>query len=309
MSALMLATLTWSPGFKGILTVAVAVLVLCGSIFVILATNSGTRLGFLLAVTGLMGWFFVMGLIWAMYGIGYKGPAPTWKVVDVVEGSPSQSSIGVAEKLPLPKDLPDPVAIRDHNKAVLKEYPLDKKPPTIGDVVSIDTKTLDTLNKRYAPWEILPTSNKYTGETQSVVSEAIGPDGSALFANGASDYIVTDSFLSGGKKGLGNDTSILKRIEYKFTSPFDINHEPFRSAVQLQAVIPQTTKAGQAPPTPVIDPKAPVYTVIMERDRGALRLPSIAFTIVTGIIFAICANMLHRRDKLATAQRAVAGAA
>ena len=45
-----LAGLSWDPGFKGLLTVAVAVIVLCGSIFLILATNSGTRLGFLLDV-------------------------------------------------------------------------------------------------------------------------------------------------------------------------------------------------------------------------------------------------------------------
>ncbi len=309
MNAHLLASLTWDPGFKGILTVAVAVAVLCGSIFVILATNSGTRLGFLLALTGLFGWLFVMGLIWAMYGIGYKGPAPTWKVIDTVEGSPSQSRVDVADRLPLPKDLPNPVELRNADKKLLVAYPKEKKDPVIGDLLTVKPQIADAIDTKYKPWKLLETSNKYSGELQSVVAESLGPDDQAIFPDGASDYVVLDSFTTGGKKGLGSDRSIAKRVLYKITSPFDVFHKPFRAAVQLQEVVPQTTKAGQAPPVPVRDPKGRVYTVILERDHGALRLPSIVFSIVTGIVFAILANMLHRRDKLATAQRAVAGAA
>ena len=46
----LLGALTWAPGFKGVLTVAVAVIILCGSIALILSTNSGARLGFLIAL-------------------------------------------------------------------------------------------------------------------------------------------------------------------------------------------------------------------------------------------------------------------
>ena len=65
-----LAAITWSPGFRGILVVGVGVLVLMGSVYLLLATNTGARLGFLLALTGLMGWMTIMGLVWSMYGIG-----------------------------------------------------------------------------------------------------------------------------------------------------------------------------------------------------------------------------------------------
>ncbi len=308
LSTHVLASLTWDPGFKGILVVAVAVLTLCGSIFVILATNSGTRLGLQLALAGLFGWLFVMGIIWTIYGIGYKGPAPSWKVVDTVAGSPAQSRVNVADSLPLPKDLPDPLAERSRSKDLLTEFPTTKKDPNLGDLVGFDPQLKDRINKTLGPWKILPTSDKYTGETQSVVSEALGPDGQNVFAGGASDYVVIDSFLTGGKKGLGPDTSTLNRIKYKFTSPFDLFHKPFRAAVQLQQVIPQTPKAGQAPPPPVRNPDAPIYTVVLERDHGALRLPSIGFTIFTGLVFAVLAFTLHTRDLTAEEQRRVAGA-
>ena len=71
-------------------------------------------------------------------------------------------------------------------------------------------------------------------------------------------------------------------------------------------MIPQDTKVGQAPPLPVRNREAPVITVVMERDRGALRQHSIVFTIVSMIIFGILASSLHRRDSRAAAQRAQA---
>lgn len=302
-----LAGLSWAPGFKGLLVVAFAVTVLCGSIFLILATNSGTRLGFLIALTGLFGWLFVMGLVWATYGIGYKGPAPTWKVRDVVSGSPSGSSVETARSLPLPTDLPDPVEWRDANEELLKEFPAEGKDPSLGDLASVDPELLAKINEQTDPWKLLPSSNKYPGEIASTVAESLGPNGQKLFES-AADYIVLDTFATGGKDGRQGD-SVIDRLGYKVTSAVQFGNDPFLAAVQLQPVIPQETKAGQAPPTPVADPNAPVYTVILERDRGALRLPSTMFTLFCGIVFAILANMLHRRDKLADANRAAVAAA
>lgn len=303
----LLGALTWSPGFKGLLTVAVAVIILCGSVALILGTNSGARLGFLIALTGLFGWFVIMGIVWAAYGIGYKGPAPTWKVADTVQGTPSASRIEVVQTLPLPSDLPDPVELRDASEALLEEFPPTAKAPTLGDLVAVDQQIRDDINAQTDPWKILESSNRYTGETQSVVAEAIGPNGKGLF-DSAADYVVVDTFVTGGKTGR-TDNSTIGRITYKVTSALEFDNPPLYAAVQLQAVVPQTTRPGQAPPLPVADEDAPVYTVILERDRGALRLPSIGFTIFSGIVFAILVNMLHRRDKLAAAQRSAVVAA
>ena len=48
MSALL--AIGWKPELRGILIVIIAVVVLCGSIYLILATNLGARLGFLVAL-------------------------------------------------------------------------------------------------------------------------------------------------------------------------------------------------------------------------------------------------------------------
>ena len=62
--------------------------VLMGSVYLVIATNLGARLGFLVALTGLFGWLALMGGIWWIYGIGYKGAAPEWKEVPGQDGHP-----------------------------------------------------------------------------------------------------------------------------------------------------------------------------------------------------------------------------
>ena len=300
----LLGAMSWDPGFKGVLVVVVGVSVLMGSVALILGTNSGARLGFLVALTGLFGWFIVMGLIWSIYGIGYKGPAPSWKVLDVVQGEPAQSRVAKADSLPLPDKIADPVELRDGSKELLKEFPATGKDPVIGDLAAIDPELEASINQQVAPWKLLITTNRFTGETQATVAEALGPNGQKLFED-PSEYVVVQSFFTGGKQGR-TDNSIVGRVAYKAKSAVSFFNPPFLVAVQLQEVIPQDTKVGQAPPLPVRNRDAPVITVVMERDRGALRQHSIVFTIVSMIIFGILASSLHRRDSRAAAQRAQA---
>ena len=302
----------WDPGFRGMLTVLVAVVILCGSVALIVGTNTGARLGFLLALTGFCGWMFVMGIIWSLYGIGWKGNAPSWKVVDVVRSEPGSgevdSNLAEATTLPLPDELPDPVELRNDSEKLTEAYPLEQRDPSIGDLVTVDPQLHEALNEQVAPWRVLESSNKYTGETQAVVAGALGPEGQNIFAS-ASDYVVIQSFVAGGKPARDDD-SVLGRVGYKLTSAVNLRPPEFYAAVQLQQVIPQETKPGAAPPTPVRDENTEIITVILKRvDGHLLRRKAIGVTILMGVVTAVLCSMLHRRDKLAQAQRAaVAGA-
>lgn len=82
----LVAALSWEPQIKGALYVLIAVVVLPGSAFLLLSTNMGARMGFLLAMAGLFGWMATLGAIWWVYGIGPVGKAPTWKAVETVTG-------------------------------------------------------------------------------------------------------------------------------------------------------------------------------------------------------------------------------
>jgi hypothetical protein len=63
---------------RGALTVVLGCTVLMGSVWLLLATNTGIRLGSLIAFAGFFGWMFLMGLVWWLYGIGFVGSTPTW---------------------------------------------------------------------------------------------------------------------------------------------------------------------------------------------------------------------------------------
>ena len=62
-----------------ILTVIIGTVALCGSVYLLLGTNIGARLGFLVSIAGLAGWMMLMGIIWMIYGIGLVGNSPSWK--------------------------------------------------------------------------------------------------------------------------------------------------------------------------------------------------------------------------------------
>jgi hypothetical protein len=96
----LLAAIRWFPEVRGILIVATGFLILCGSVYALLATNLGMRQGFLIAAGGLAGWMAIMGAVWWIYGIGLQGRSPEWKPREVVVGDLALSSVDAAAGFP-----------------------------------------------------------------------------------------------------------------------------------------------------------------------------------------------------------------
>lgn len=239
--------LQWDPAIRGILIVALAVAILCGSVYLLLATNTGSRLGFLIAATGLMGWMTLMGFTWWLYAIGPVGPGPSWQVQEVVRGESVDDTSAAA--LPEARDLSD--------------------------------------------WEELPEEDPNRGEAQAAADDALtGDDSRAAQFDAASDYVVRNVFLRGGK----DPDSVLSR----FPGP----HPPQHVVVQVQEAVDVDVPFGEAPPPAEPDPSAPVLSVVMVRDLGSERLPPAAITISSLILFLVLCSTLHRRDKLAEETRA-----
>jgi len=80
---LTVAAISWEPQIRGALAVLIGFVVLCGSIYLLIATNSGARTGLLISIAGLFGWFSIMGVVWWLYGIGWIGDAPSWQTVEI----------------------------------------------------------------------------------------------------------------------------------------------------------------------------------------------------------------------------------
>jgi hypothetical protein len=90
----------WDPQLHGFLVVLLAIVLLPGSVYLLLSTNLGARVGFLVAVAGLFGWMTLMSIIWTVYGIGFTGNPPAWKIQQVIQGDISSSSLTVLDGFP-----------------------------------------------------------------------------------------------------------------------------------------------------------------------------------------------------------------
>jgi hypothetical protein len=86
----------WNPTIIGILTVLSAIGLFCGSVYLLLATNLGARLGFLVAAAGLTAFMFLLATLWWTSGSSGIDPphgrSPQWKVVEVLK-DPKESKI------------------------------------------------------------------------------------------------------------------------------------------------------------------------------------------------------------------------
>jgi hypothetical protein len=84
----------WDPTILGVLTVLAAVVLFCGSVYLLLSTNMGARLGFLVASAALTGFMVLLTTLWWTSGNSGidppHGDSPSWKVLEVVS-DPSES--------------------------------------------------------------------------------------------------------------------------------------------------------------------------------------------------------------------------
>ena len=72
----LLSAIQFDNDIRGIFVVLTGATVLLGSLYLIISTNVGMRLGFLITFAALFGWMFLLGSMWWMYGIGLKGRDP-----------------------------------------------------------------------------------------------------------------------------------------------------------------------------------------------------------------------------------------
>jgi len=140
MSSTLLSAIQFDPNIRGLLVIVTAGTILIGSIYLILATNSGMRNGFLIAGAGLFGWMFLMGLVWWMYGIGLKGRDPLWMPAEINFTRTAGLATPEVDSLPAADSLPDAVE-------TMKGFPLitaiakgaegpDWAPETLSNVVT-----------------------------------------------------------------------------------------------------------------------------------------------------------------------------
>jgi len=320
------AGISWDPGIRGILTVAVGVAVLIGSVYLLLATNVGARLGLMVALTGLFGWCAILTLFWWISppGIGPRGEGGAWQPVEIVVDDGSVPETEVVDSLPTPEQLPSPEEILAVHPELAQEYPngfvlsdLAANNPDIIQEFVIDApgEAPQSIEDLLGDWRITGTSS--AGEAQAAADVALVDAGVFGATN---EYEHLDTFQYGGKPtrleycpdaeggSLLPDDPIC-RVQYKLKKLFTFTHPTHYAVVRVQAVVPQETQPGEAPPLPVVDESQPIVEVVLVRDLGDVRLIPFLYFVISLSLFVIFAWMLHSRDKTLMKNKALAEAA
>ena len=256
MSALL--AVDFQPGLRGVIVVFIMFMALIGSSYLILGTNVGARLGFLITATALAGWMMSMAVVWAIYGIGLKGPEPTWRP---------------AAPVTIIRD----GALLDRANAVDAPIAIDGLDPTAAA-----KKVSDVLVDN--GWTVLGESDPRRGQAIASADEIIQIEAEE-FALG--EYQAVAVYDKGGERWPKIGES-LDFVAFK--------HEPRYALVEIAPLVEQRAEPGRAPARAQIDTTKPHRYVMMIRDLGAKRRPAVLIALGSGLIFFLLAWLLHRRE-------------
>ena len=304
-----IAGIAFDPGIRGVLVVLVGVVVLMGSVYLILSTNLGSRLGFLVALSGLFGWLTILTFVWWLTPpeIGPRGNIPTWKPVEIyVNGANDSAKVDVLNNLVDPASLATADEIIAQNPDLVNEFPngftlsdlQTNNPAIVSEYIDVEA-----LNG----WALVGAAN--AGEAQAAADLELVASG--VFKT-SSEYKKLNVWNYGGKPTLKDDCpdgGMICRVQHRITSAFQIKNPKHYTVVQVQKVIPQTPIPGQAPPLPKVDPSQPVISVVLIRDIGNERVIPFLYFVISVSLFILSAWALHNRDKTLMKNKAMAEAA
>jgi hypothetical protein len=273
-----LAGISWNPEIRGILSVLVGVLVLMGSVYLLLATNLASRLGFLLALAAVFAWMTIHGTMWWLYppGTGPAGRPPSWEVQEIVYGDLTNSMLEKAHGIDT-SGLPGP-----------------------DDVDELTPEEVEALSEEHADdldgWELLAASDASRGEAQTAL-DAVLAEGAVPGLEEADARVYTYTFEIGGKPEREGD-SVIDRITNRISNTLRITNPPHYAIVELKpAVDPGEPVPGEPAPVPEADEDAQTISAVLVRDIGQRRLPAALITTGSGMIFGLLCVMLHKRDR------------
>ena len=170
-----ISALEWDPTVRGLLIVLAAVAILPGSVFLLLSTNLGARLGFLIALTAFFGWMTVQGLVWWVFAQGNRGRQPHWEPQEVITG-----------------DLLEQTTVEPVNDG----FPEGWKPLEVGGTVLGDAQaSADAVLAASAAESA--AAGGHGGEA-AAEEEHSGPRFEAPF-DAPTDYLLVDAYEKGGE--------------------------------------------------------------------------------------------------------------
>jgi len=130
----------WDPTVKGVLVVAAAITLFIGSVYLLLSTNLGARLGFLLTAAGVSGFMIILSSLWLTNTDplqSLRGRIPEWKGEEVV------------------------ATVDDSTIAAVRAIPQDGRDVAEGDVAGVDAAVEQVLTSQDSEFAQFTSSTDY----------------------------------------------------------------------------------------------------------------------------------------------------
>lgn len=269
-------TITWDPFIRGVLITLLFVVLLPGSVYLVLSTDVGARLGFLLIAAGMTGMLSVIALLWMPLASSADiGRPNSWKPLEVITGNyASQVTVKSAASLPI------------NNLAA------GTKPP----VTALKGKhwywPLQSCNDN--SWHKIDPTLISDPESESDVVLAntlgvkYGPNLSSPFS-ATTDYVYIDGYRKGFNSGCAFAIN-----RHKVYIPFA--RGPDIVVLRVLPALPSLTLSA-SPPVVQPDTSKPYTYVIMERNLGSVRQPQALMAISMMLCFLVICYLLHVRER------------
>lgn len=258
----------WYPMILGVLVVASAIGLFTGGTYLLVATNTGARLAFLIVGAALFGMLMLISALWwttASPLNTLKGRIPGYEINESIAGDDfARSKIEAIQ------------TIGPKNKLDLAE--------TTNVKAAIDTLVLIPKSSGGVPAEL--------------------PDEFQTFES-STDYLVAAAYSTGGGAWLDKNSPYLHLGDIKVTTDASFPWVHVTAHVPSYAVAvlcPIDREAQEVPfgdpiPEPTCDPDKQATTIVLEKDLGSLRFPPFMVMVSSGILFALFLLGLHWRER------------
>ncbi len=253
----------WYPTILGVLVVISAVALFCGTPYLLLATNMGSRLGFLIASAGLAGLMLLLSLLWLTNPSPVntlKGRIPQWVAVEKIDtGDVARSKIPAVQK------------INTEGRAASEADVTNLK-------ASVDTNLI--INK-----------NELTGENLA------GAGGKFAIYTDATGYLVTKNQVTGGGEIFSQfKVSLGDGFPWVHVSLHDPLYAVITTCKTDPALSVKEVPFGAKPPAPqCADDTRQI--IVLERDLGSLRVPPFVAFLASGLLLGLCLLCLQWRER------------
>ncbi len=258
----------WYPTILGVLVVVSAIGLFIGGTYLLLATNTGARLGFLIVGAALSGMLMLLAALWLTTASPLntlKGRIPGWTATETIGGDDfARSKIEAIQ------------TIGPKNKLGTDE--------TTGVKAAIDALVVIHKSIGGVPADLPNQFQTFESST---------------------DYLVTAAYTTGGEAWLDKTSPYLHLGNIKATTNASFpwvhvtSHAPSYAVAVLCPVdlAAQQVPFGDPIPAAICDTNKALTTIVLTKDLGSLRFPPFMVMVSSGIMFALFLLGLHWRER------------